>query len=55
MRLLSDGASNAEVARKQRLSEKVVENRRAAIMRKLQLKTFADLVRYAVRNGIIQA
>ena len=55
VRLLSDGASNAEVARKQRLSEKVVENKRAAIMRKLQFKTFADLVRYAVRNGIIKA
>jgi len=43
------------VAKKQRLSVRGVENKRAAIMRKLQLKSFADLVRYAVRNGIIEA
>jgi len=55
VRLLAEGHSNESVAKKQRLSVRGVENKRAAIMRKLQLKSFADLVRYAVRNGIIEA
>jgi DNA-binding NarL/FixJ family response regulator len=55
VRLLSDGYSNDRVAKKQRCSVRAVENMRAAIMRKLKLVSFADLVRYAVRNGIIKA
>jgi DNA-binding NarL/FixJ family response regulator len=55
VRLLADGHSNESVAKRQRLSVRTVENRRAAIMRKLELSTFADLVRYAVRNGLIEA
>ena len=55
LRLLADGHSNESVAKKQGISVRAVENQRAAIMKKLELKTFADLVRYAVRNGIIEA
>jgi DNA-binding NarL/FixJ family response regulator len=55
VRLLADGLINEDVARKLRVSVRTVENRRAAIMRKLNLSTFADLVRHAVRNGIIKA
>jgi DNA-binding NarL/FixJ family response regulator len=54
LRLLADGYSNESVAKKQGISVRAVENQRAAIMKKLQLTTFADLVRYAVRNGIIE-
>jgi DNA-binding NarL/FixJ family response regulator len=55
VRLLAGGHSNATAARRQRVSVRTIETRRAGIMRKLQLKTFADLVRYAARNGIIKA
>jgi len=55
VRLLSEGHSNGSVAKKRRISVRTVENQRAGIMRKLQLATFPDLVRYAVRNGIIKA
>ncbi len=54
VRLLADGDSNATVATKQRVSVRTVENMRAGIMRKLKLTSFADLVRYAARNGIIK-
>ncbi len=52
--LLSQGHTNATVAKKQRVSVRTVENLRADIMRKLKLTSFADLVRYAVRNEIIK-
>lgn len=55
VRQLADGESNATVARTQHVSVRTVENMRAGIMHKLRLKSFADLVRYAVRNGIIKA
>ena len=55
VRLLAEGHSNESVAKKQRISVRAVENQRAAIMKKLQLNTFADLVRYAVRNRLIEA
>ncbi len=53
VRLLADGHSNASVAKEQRLSVRTVENMRAGIMSRLRLASFADLVRYAVRNGLI--
>jgi len=55
VRFLADGSSNADVARKQRVSVRTVENLRAGIMHKLKLASFADLIRYAARNGIIKA
>jgi len=54
VKLLSDGQSNAGVAKKLRVSIRTVENTRAGIMNKLKLASFADLVRYAARNGIIK-
>jgi DNA-binding NarL/FixJ family response regulator len=54
VRLLADGHSNASIAKKQRRSVRSVENMRAGIMRKLQVTSFADLVRYAARNGLIK-
>jgi two-component system response regulator NreC len=37
------------------ISVKTAETHRARIMRKLQVDSVADLVRYAIRNGVIQA
>lgn len=54
VQLLTEGKSNKEVADALGISAKTIETHRATIMRKLELKSFAELVRYAVRNNIIQ-
>ena len=55
VQLLAEGKSNKEVAEVLHLSVKTVETHRAKIMAKLELKSFSDLVRYAIRNRIVQA
>ncbi|MDQ3621981.1 MAG: response regulator transcription factor [Verrucomicrobiota bacterium] len=55
IQLLAEGNSNKEVAQKLGISVKTAETHRAAVMRKLKLVNFSDLVRYAIRNRIIQA
>ena len=51
---VAEGRLNKEVAARLNISIKTVETHRASAMRKLKLKTTADLVRYAVRNHLIQ-
>ena len=55
VQLLAEGKSNKEVAALLGISVKTGETHRATIMRKLKLATFSDLVRYAIRNKIIEA
>ena len=55
VQLIAEGKSNKEIASIFSISVKTVETHRAAIMRKLHLDSLAALVRYAIRNGIIQA
>src|ERR1700735_2910523 len=55
VQLLAEGKSSKEVASSLCISVKTAETHRANIMRKLQLHTVTDLVRYAVRNQIIEA
>jgi DNA-binding NarL/FixJ family response regulator len=55
VQLLAEGKSSKEVASSLGISVKTAETHRANIMRKLQLHTVMDLVRYAVRNQIIEA
>ena len=55
IQLLAEGRSNKEVADKLGISIKTVETHRAAIMRKLGLHSIGELVRYAIRNHIIEA
>jgi len=52
--LLADGASNMEIADKLSISPKTVARHRENIMQKLNLHTRADLVKYAIRKGIIK-
>ncbi len=52
---LAEGASNEEIARSLVISPKTVERHRENIMRKLNLHSRAELVRYAIRKGIIKA
>jgi len=55
VQLLCEGKSNKEVADTLGISVKTAETHRAAVMKKLQLKAFSELVRYAIRNNIISA
>jgi DNA-binding NarL/FixJ family response regulator len=55
VQLLAEGKSSKEVASSLCISVKTAETHRANIMRKLQLHTVSELVRYAVRNQIIEA
>jgi DNA-binding NarL/FixJ family response regulator len=55
IQLLAEGKSNKEAAAALGLSVKTVEAHRANVMRKLRLRSASDLVRYAVRNKIVQA
>lgn len=55
VQLLAEGKLNRDVSGALGISVKTVETHRARVMRKLGVKTVADLVRYAVRNGITTA
>ena len=55
LQLLVQGKSNKEAATALGISVKTVETHRAAVMRKLELKSFSEMVRYAIRNNIIPA
>lgn len=48
------GTPNKDIATAYGISIRTVENHRAAIMEKLGLKNLSELVRYAVRTGLIE-
>jgi PAS domain S-box-containing protein len=52
---LADGKSNKEIASILEISQRTVESYRARIMMKLGLHSTAALVRYAIRNHIVEA
>ena len=52
LKFISEGKSNSEVAEVLRISIRTVETHRANIMNKLVLRNTAELVRYAILNGL---
>ena len=54
LQLLTEGKSNKEIARLTGTSPKTVETHRARIMRKLGARSLAELVRYAIRNKLVE-
>ena len=54
-RLLAEGRSVSTIADDLKLSPKTVSNHRSRLMEKLDLKTTAELVHYAIRQGIVSA
>ncbi|MGH9689913.1 MAG: response regulator [Candidatus Acidiferrales bacterium] len=55
IRLISEGNSSKQVASALGISVKTADTHRANIMRKVQVHTVSELVRYALRNKIIEA
>lgn len=55
MKLLAEGYSNREISEMLGISVKTVEVHRANIMKKQDFKNITELVRYAIRNHIIDA
>jgi DNA-binding NarL/FixJ family response regulator len=55
VKLIAQGLRTREIAAHLQISQKTVETHRSAIFRKLELDTLADVVRYAIRNSIIDA
>ncbi len=53
IQLLAEGYSNKDIALQQGIAVKTAEKHHANIMRKLNLHSISDLVRFAVRNRII--
>lgn len=55
IQLLAEGKSSKAVASVLGISVKTAETHRANIMRKLQVHSVSELVRYAIKNSIIEA
>jgi DNA-binding CsgD family transcriptional regulator len=55
VQLVAEGRSNKEIAVSLEISTKTVEAHRANMMHKLGLSSVSDLVRFAIRNEIIEA
>jgi DNA-binding CsgD family transcriptional regulator len=54
LQLLVEGRTNKEISAALGIAIKTVETHRARIMTKLGLHSMSELVRYAVRNQIIE-
>jgi len=53
LQLAAEGHTSAEIGSRLFLSERTVEKHRSNVMHKLGLKSYAELIRYAVRRGIM--
>jgi DNA-binding NarL/FixJ family response regulator len=53
LRLIADGSSNQDIAEQLGLSRKTVDSHRANAMRKLDLHDVTEVVKYAIRTGLI--
>ena len=54
LRLLALGHTNQEIAQMLYISVRTAETHRAHIMQKLRLSTRAELVRYALEQGLLE-
>jgi DNA-binding NarL/FixJ family response regulator len=54
LRLFAEGMMNMEIAEKLFISVRTVESHKNHIMQKLELKTTVDLIKFAIKNKIIE-
>lgn len=52
LRLVADGVRTAEIARRLGITEATIEVHRRNLMHKLEIRTVAELTKYAVREGL---
>lgn len=55
LKLIAEAHTNKEIAEVLHLSEKTVESHRGNLLRKLGMRDRVELVRYAIRRGLIEA
>jgi DNA-binding NarL/FixJ family response regulator len=55
LQLAAEGKTNAEMAARLNISQRTVENHRAVLMQKLGLHNQTELIRHAIRHGLIAA
>lgn len=55
LKLIAEAYTNKAIGETLHLSEKTVESHRANLMRKLEMRDRVELVRYAIRRGLIEA
>ena len=55
LRLLALGNNHHEIAKKLFISVKTIDTHRSNLLRKLKLRNNADIARFAIRNGLIDA
>ena len=53
LHLTAEGKTSREIAEMLHLSAKTVEKHRAKVMQKLELQNLSELIRYAIRKGLI--
>jgi DNA-binding NarL/FixJ family response regulator len=54
VKLIAEAHTNAQIAEVLHLAEKTVESHRANVLRKLGMRDRVELVRYAIRRGLVQ-
>ena len=52
LQLIAEGVSTKNIAKELYLSAKTIEWHRSQLMKKLHLKSVADLVKYAINEGL---
>jgi len=55
VKLIAEACTNAQIAVTLHVSEKTVESHRANVLRKLGMRDRVQLVRYAIRRGLVEA
>jgi two-component system response regulator NreC len=53
LQLAAEGKSNGEIAARLNISQRTVENHRATLMKRLGLQNQTELIRHAMRHGLI--
>ncbi len=54
LQLAAEGKTNAEIAARLNISQRTVENHRATLMQRLGLQNQTELIRHAMRHGLIR-
>jgi DNA-binding NarL/FixJ family response regulator len=53
MRFIAEGKGNGEIADELSISKSAVSTHRARLLRKMNMKTNADIIRYMIKQGLI--